>query len=145
VVVVRRGDQHGIDLREREQLAVVGDAHDALIRALLAQRLTPRGERRLVVVCDRDDLALGNQVQVAQVLLADAARADDAEAEDAWRVGDRRRERVEQREHGGAVSARRVSSIAGDSRTAMVQCVQYVLSKQRTSTQSAPVLSSCGF
>ena len=97
MVVVRRGDQHGVDLREREQLAVVGDAHDALIRALLAQRLAPRGERRLVVVCDRDDLALGNQVQVAQVLLADAARADDAEAEDARRVGDGRRERVEER------------------------------------------------
>ena len=111
MVVVRRGDQHGVDLREREQLAVVGDAHDALIRALLAQCLAPRSERRLVVVCDRDDLALGNQVQVAQVLLADAARADDAEAEDAWRVGDGRRERVEQGEH-RAVSAACVSSIA---------------------------------
>ena len=112
MVVVRRGNQHGVDLREREQLAVVGDAHDALIRALLAQRLAPRSERRLVVVCDRDDLALGNQVQVTQVLLADAARADDAEAEDARRVGDGRRERVEQ-EH-RARCRRRVSSIAGE-------------------------------
>ena len=93
MVVVRRGDQHGVDLREREQLAVVGDAHDALIRALLAQRLAPRSKRRLMVVCDRDDLALGNQVQVAQVLLADATRADDAEAE--WGCGDRRRDRLE--------------------------------------------------
>jgi len=41
VVVVRCRHQHGIDLWEREQLAVVGDAHDATVGALLAQRLAP--------------------------------------------------------------------------------------------------------
>ena len=114
MVVVRRRDQHGVDLRQREQLAVVGDAHDAAVGALLAQRLAPRRERRLMRVSDRDDLALGNQVQVAQVLLANAARADDAEADDAWRLGERRRERLEQRErHAAAAERLRHSSAAG--------------------------------
>ena len=117
VVVVRRRDQHGVDLRQREQLAVVGDAHDAAVGALLAQRLAPRRERRLMRVSDRDDLALGNQVQVAQVLLANAARADDAEADDAWRLGERRRERLEQRErHAAAAERLRDSSAAGSPR-----------------------------
>ena len=106
VVVVRRRDEHGVDLRQREELAVVGDAHDAAVGALLAQRLAPRLERWLMRVSDRDDLALGNQVQVAQVLLADAARADDAEADDAWRLGERRRERLEQRERHAAAAER---------------------------------------
>ena len=118
VVVVRRRDQHGVDLRQREQLAVVGDAHDAAVGALLAQRLAPRRERRLMRVSDRDDLALGNQVQVAQVLLANAARADDAEADDAWRLGERRRERLEQRErHAAAAERLRNSSATGSSIT----------------------------
>ena len=117
MVVVRRRDQHGVDLRQREQLAVVGDAHDAAVGALLAQRLAPRRERRLMRVSDRDDLALGNQVQVAQVLLANAARADDAEADDAWRLGERRRERLEQRErHAAAAERLRDSSATGSPR-----------------------------
>ena len=86
VVVVGRCDDHRVHLRQRQKL-LVPSAYLDRVGGRQGEARDGALARNVVGVSDGDDLGIGNERQIADVLLPNAPAADDTEAENLSRGG----------------------------------------------------------